>query len=269
MNRSFLCALIVVAAISASVARAGDVKIKAVMATGPDDEPATTFASDTPKIFALFSTKGLQEGDKLRGVWIGEDVGDVAPPNTKIDEKTLNVEGDTDDGVFSLSKPTKGWPVGKYRLEIYVGDELVTKVKFAIKAAAKTEKESDESAAEVPEEKELKKMTESSLVSFGRAVKAKDFSEFYEDVAKVWQKQTTAKKLQDAFKDFLDKNIDLPSVVKEMKPVFNHPAAIDSDGVLLVQGYYPTKPNRVIFKLKYLDEEGDWKLVGVNVNLAE
>jgi len=28
--------------------------------------------------------------------------------------------------VFSPSKPTKGWPVGKYRLEIYVGDDLAT-----------------------------------------------------------------------------------------------------------------------------------------------
>jgi hypothetical protein len=53
-----------------------------------------------------------------------------------------------------------------------------------------------------------------------------------------------------------------------MEPVFNHPAAIDADGVLLVQGYYPTKPNRVVFQLKYLNE-GDWKLVGIDVKLKE
>jgi hypothetical protein len=81
----------------------------------------------------LFKTKGVQDGDKLRGVWIAEDVGDVAPKETKIDEKSIKAEGDTDDGVFSLSKPTNGWPVGKYRLEIYVGDELAKTVKFTIK----------------------------------------------------------------------------------------------------------------------------------------
>jgi|HubBroStandDraft_6_1064221.scaffolds.fasta_scaffold821767_2 hypothetical protein len=131
-----LFVLIIAVVLSASVARAGDVKIQVVMSTGPDDDPTTTFAVDTPKIFALFKTKGVQDGDKLRGVWIAEDVGDAAPKETKIDENTLKAEGDTDDGAFSLSKPTKGWPVGKYRLEIYVGDELAKTVKFTIKGSS-------------------------------------------------------------------------------------------------------------------------------------
>jgi hypothetical protein len=113
--KSIIASLIAVV-VSASVARAGDLKIKVVIAD--DGSPATTFAADTPKLFALFKTKGLQNGDKLRAVWIAEDVGDATPANTKIDEKTVTADGDTDDGMFSLSKPTKGWPVGKYRLEI-------------------------------------------------------------------------------------------------------------------------------------------------------
>ena len=144
MNRSFLFVLLIAVAISTSVALAGDVKIKVVMSTGPEDDPTMTFAADTPKIFALFKTKGLRDGDKLRGVWIAEDVGDVAPKETKIDEKTLNAEGDTDDGEFSLSKPTKGWPVGKYRFEIYVGDDLAKTVKFTIKGGKSDDASSDE-----------------------------------------------------------------------------------------------------------------------------
>ena len=35
--------------------------------------------------------------------------------------------------MFSLNKPTKGWPVGKCRLQIYVGDDLATTAKFTIK----------------------------------------------------------------------------------------------------------------------------------------
>lgn len=143
MNRLSVYALVIVVVISTSVARAGDVKIQVAMSTGPDDDPSTTFAADTAKICAFFKTKGLQDGDKLHSVWIAEDVGDAAPKETKIDEKTLNAEGDTDDGVFSLSKPTKGWPVGKYRLEIYVGDELAKTVKFTIKGG-KSDDESDD-----------------------------------------------------------------------------------------------------------------------------
>ncbi len=67
-----------------------------------------------------------------------------------------------------------------------MNDDLATAVKFTIKAAGKPEKES-EASAEIPEEANLKSMTESSLVSFGRAVKKTNFSGFYEEVASVWQ----------------------------------------------------------------------------------
>jgi len=140
MNRIF--ALLIAVFISASVARADDVKVKAVMTTGPGDDPVTSFASDTPKLLAMFKTKGIKSGTKVRGVLIAIDVGDVAPANTKVLEKTLTLDEDTDDGDFNFSKPTNGWPVGEYRVEIYVNDELATTVKFTIKAV-KSKKESD------------------------------------------------------------------------------------------------------------------------------
>lgn len=124
-------------------------------------------------------------------------------------------------------------------------------------------------AADVPEEDDVKSMTESSLLSFGRAVKKKDFSDFYEDIASVWQKQTSAEKLEEAFKGFLDKDIDIPSIVKELEPVFKPAASIGDDGVLVIKGYYPTKPSKVNFQLKYVEEEGDWKLVGIDVKIKE
>jgi len=124
-------------------------------------------------------------------------------------------------------------------------------------------------AADVPEKAELTSMTENSLISFGQAVQKKDFSGFYEDIAAVWQKQTTAEKLKELFKDFLDKGIDLAPAIKGKEPVFNQPATINSDGVLMIKGYYPTTPNRIVFQLKYLQEEDEWKLVGIDVNLKE
>ena len=139
-------ALLIGMMICASVARGGDVKITAVVTSGPEDEPTRIFTTDTPKVLALFKTKGAQKGDKLRGVWIADDVGEAAPANTKIAEKTLTVEGDTDDGDFSCTKPAKGWPAGKYHVDIYANDKLATTVKFTIKAAEKTKKESEESA---------------------------------------------------------------------------------------------------------------------------
>ena len=134
--------------ICASVAFGGDVKVTAVITTGVKEKPMTTFAPDTPKVLALFKTKGAQNGDKLRGVWIADDVGDAAPANTTIDEATLTLEGDTDNGEFSVTKPTKGWPAGKYHVDIYANEKLATTVKFTIEAAEKVDKKSAESADE-------------------------------------------------------------------------------------------------------------------------
>lgn len=140
--------LLIAMIVCAEAVRAGDVKVEAVMTASPGGEETTSFAPDTSKVFALFKTEGAQQGDKIRGVWIAEDVGDGAPANSKIDEKALTMDGDTDDGDFSLSKPTKGWPLGKYRLEIYANDKLVTTTKFTIGSSKEEESAESEESSE-------------------------------------------------------------------------------------------------------------------------
>jgi hypothetical protein len=138
MKRTFsVVVALVVSLICLSAVQAGVVSVKVRITAGPQDPPSTTFASNTPKLYAIFKTDGAKSGDKIRGVLIAEDVGDVAPANTKVLETILDVEGDTEAGDFSFSKPTNGWPVGKYRVEIYVNDELATAAKFTIKTAKK------------------------------------------------------------------------------------------------------------------------------------
>jgi len=138
-----LLSALIATLICISVAKAGDVKVEVTFTTGPEDEATTFFTADTVKIYAMFKTKGAKTGDKARGVLIADDVGDAAPANTKVLEKTITLDGDTEDGDFNFSKPTNGWPTGKYHVEIYVNDELATKAKFTIKPAAKSKKHSD------------------------------------------------------------------------------------------------------------------------------
>ena len=101
---------------------ADDVTVEAVMAKDKDSEPTETFAVDVPKVYAFFKSKGTKKGDKIRAVFIAEDVGDAAPEETKIDEVAITAKNDDESGSFSLSKPDKGWPKGEYRVDIYVGD---------------------------------------------------------------------------------------------------------------------------------------------------
>ena len=101
---------------------ADDVTVEAVMAKDKDSEPTETFAVDVPKVYAFFKSKGTKKGDKIRAVFIAEDVGDAAPEETKIDEAAITAKIDDESGSFSMSKPDKGWPKGEYRVDIYVGD---------------------------------------------------------------------------------------------------------------------------------------------------
>jgi hypothetical protein len=118
---------------SISSAPAAEKKVlSAALAKERTSEPTSTFAPDHPKIYARWQGEALQEGDKIRAVWIAEDVGDVAPPNYNLDEASVTADGPRAFGTFTITKPTKGWPVGKYRLELYRGDTLVETLKFDI-----------------------------------------------------------------------------------------------------------------------------------------
>jgi hypothetical protein len=106
-------------------------------AIAPDQlaKPNDEISADVPKVYARWQGENLKKGDTIRGVWIAEDVGNVAPKNFKIAEASTRADGPRAFGTFTFSKPTKGWPLGKYRIEIYDGDRLAETVKFTVKAA--------------------------------------------------------------------------------------------------------------------------------------
>ena len=129
-----ILSIILVVTVGSLVAHADSPTVEAAIAVDSDTKPTDSFATTVPKLNAFFKSTGTVKGDKLRGVWIAEDVGDAAPANTKIDEASIIADQDDYYGAFSLSKPDKGWPPGKYRVEIYLNDELVTTVKFTVEA---------------------------------------------------------------------------------------------------------------------------------------
>lgn len=143
--------LIFLSMLCVAAVRADDVAVDAMMTAGPNGREITAYTADAQKLYATFKTKGVSQGDKIRAVWIADDVGDAASPGTKIDEETLDAKGDM-EGEFSLSRPSPGWPLGKYHVEIYVSDQLATKLHFEIKAAANAKKESHHNGEESPRE---------------------------------------------------------------------------------------------------------------------
>jgi len=120
-------------------------------------------------------------------------------------------------------------------------------------------------APKLPPDKELKALAFDSLFAFNKAVQEKNFAQFHEErLSPQFRKQFPLEKFTAAFQVFIDKGYDISNIAKS-EPVFDTPPAIDSDGLLVLKGHYPTRPNKVTFKLTYVSESSAWKLLGINV----
>jgi hypothetical protein len=123
-----------------------------------------------------------------------------------------------------------------------------------------------ENTGEVPTANEVRKLALDSLLLFNSAIQAKNFDKFYTRISTLWQKEITSDELLRIFRSFVDQNANIAAIAKE-KPDFDGTPAVNTDGILVLKGSYPTLPNNVFFELKYVFEDESWKLVGINVQV--
>jgi hypothetical protein len=111
---------------------------EATLGTGATDKhviihPTTVFAPGTPMIYCAWKLRGVTSTTAVGAVWIAEDVGKAAPPNYRIGTTSKDMPADG-TGIFTLSKPNNGFPVGKYRLDIFLNRSLVKTIRFTVQA---------------------------------------------------------------------------------------------------------------------------------------
>jgi hypothetical protein len=121
---------------------------------------------------------------------------------------------------------------------------------------------------EIPAENELIEMTNRSVLSLAEAIVKDDFTDFYNSVSNLWQNQTNPGEIRNTFKQFIEQNIDMRAI-KNLAPVYKKDPYLDSNSLLIVEGYYPTTPSQVHFNLKYIFEPPEWKLFGIYVNTKQ
>ena len=146
-----------------------------------------------------------------------------------------------------------------FRLK-YVNEKSAWKlicIKVDVKPAGAAE-------AKAPTLKEAGALVRESLLDFNHALQAKSFGTFHKKIAPMWQKQITPEKMQSLFQSFIDAELDISPIAK-LDPAFERGPLIDEDGLLQIEGFYPTKPLQVRFKLGYIYEGGAWRLLRVNV----
>lgn len=126
--------------VSASVMQSGGRIIKAEMGSELDAatnelevNPTNEFAPETPRIICRWQAEGIKTATMARGVWIAEDTGGAMEKDAMLSESKKSLPPVASmTATFRLATDSP-WPVGKYRLDLYLGDDLSKSVPFIIK----------------------------------------------------------------------------------------------------------------------------------------
>ena len=89
------------------------------------------FAPSTPKVYVIYMMADAPKGTRLKAIWYAEKAEGVEA-NSKMNESTGSSGSGTYWGAVSYSKPTAGWPIGTYKVELYLDDKLEKTVRFKV-----------------------------------------------------------------------------------------------------------------------------------------
>jgi hypothetical protein len=92
----------------------------------------TTFTPTTARVYLNAKLVDVKSGSTLKSEWIAEKT-KVAPPDYKIDAAEVKVGPLMNNVDFSMTKPTAGWPVGDYRVDLFIDGKPAGKMKFQVK----------------------------------------------------------------------------------------------------------------------------------------
>ena len=116
----------------------------------------------------------------------------------------------------------------------------------------------------VPGERALEALVKATLLTFNDANVTGNYDVFHAKLSKPFRQQFSVEQLKETFKDFVRKDIDF-EIIAAFKPVYDPEPRVDDEGPLLVKGWFPTEPTRVVYDLKFIPSDGEWKLLGINV----
>lgn len=86
--------------------------------------PTDTFSPDDPEVIIVFTLTSVPYDEiTLTTRWVMERAGPV-PPNTLIGTDTALLTLNDKSGYTRLKRPKDGWPIGLYRVDFYVGDQV-------------------------------------------------------------------------------------------------------------------------------------------------
>ncbi|NVK86879.1 MAG: hypothetical protein HWE13_02070 [Gammaproteobacteria bacterium] len=121
-------------------------------------------------------------------------------------------------------------------------------------------------ALSIPSEDKQVELVRESMDVFANSIKDHSMAKLHGHISEYWRQQISVEKLDQIFNPFYVMNDGL-LVINEYQPQFTKPTELTEQGVLIIEGQYPTQPNKVYFTHKYILEGFSWKLIGINVNI--
>lgn len=129
-----------------------------------------------------------------------------------------------------------------------------------------TPKNTPSQTAQMPDEKYLVSLTRATMDSFAKSISENDMRHLRDESSSLFKKQVSLKEFNDGYQSFF-KFEDKLMILNKLSPQFTQKALINEDGILIIQGQYPTTPKPFVFDSKYVYEGYGWKLLGLNVNI--
>jgi hypothetical protein len=119
----------------------------------------------------------------------------------------------------------------------------------------------------LPSENQLKRIAGGTMDDFTKAVRKQNFDDFYDNIANTFKLQVTTARLNGAFKGFA--KVKAMEQLGQYAPILEKGICINKDGILKFSGHYPTQPEATTFRLTYIQEKNDWKLLGIHVAMKK
>jgi hypothetical protein len=122
---------VILGALAAGDAFAAPALADVVVSEAKDGPPKSTFKPTTSKVHIRAKLVDVPAGAKVKAEWIAVKA-EGAPPNYKIDSVENTVGKGSTAYHGSFSKPSAGWPVGDYRVDLLLDGKPMKQATFKV-----------------------------------------------------------------------------------------------------------------------------------------
>jgi len=95
-----------------------------------DSNSTTTYSTDANLFYCYFDLKNAPDDTVVKGTWTLVSA-DGYDPNQEID--SAEITGGDNNYYFTLARSMDAWPVGQYKIDLYLNDTLAQTVTFEVK----------------------------------------------------------------------------------------------------------------------------------------